>query len=237
MSKIRIYIEPQTISDFIKITEMNIVHKVKNVLRLSEGDSVFVFDGVGKEYTAEIKYLQHDSLTLRLGEITRSETVMPAKIDLIFPLTKEEKVDLILQKCTELGVSGFYPFVANRGLKINPSDSKFLRWQNIIQESSRQSERLWLPTLHTPVSLDKVVGQNYDKKIFGDFSGNRFENIALDRAGSVLLAVGPEGDFSDEEKKNLILNGFCAVNIGKNILRLETAAIFLTGLTSYFLHK
>jgi len=237
MSKIRIHIEPSQIGDFIKIADMGVVHKLKHVLRLSEGDSVFVFDGMGKEYSAEIKYLQHDSLTLRLGEMARSEAVPGARIDLIFPLTKEEKVDMILQKCTELGVSGFYPFVANRGLKIHPSDSKFERWNNIVIEAARQSERLWLPVLHPPVSLDKVVTQHYDKKLFGDFSGSRFEEMGLNRCASILLAVGPEGDFSDEEKKNLILNGFFAVNAGKNILRLETAAIFITGLTSYFLNK
>ena len=71
MSKIRIYIEPSKIADFIKIEEMGVVHKVKNVLRLDEGDELFVFDGTGKEYLAVIKYLQHDSITLRLGESVR----------------------------------------------------------------------------------------------------------------------------------------------------------------------
>jgi 16S rRNA (uracil1498-N3)-methyltransferase len=237
MSKIRIYIEPEKVGDFIKIIDMGTVHKLKHVLRLTEGDEVFIFDGAGREYTAAIKYLQNDSITLRLGELSRAQESLAVKVDLIFPLTKEEKVDLILQKCTELGVNAFYPFIANRGLKIHPSDSKFTRWNNIVIEAARQSERLWLPTLHEPKSLDAIVAQNYDKKIFADFSGASFRGQLTKDCKSLLLAVGPEGDFSDSEKEYLTSCGFSAANIGKNILRLETAAIFFTGLATYFLQE
>ena len=235
MSKIRVYIEPSRITDFIKISEMGVVHKVKNVLRLNEGDELFIFDGAGNEYSALIKYLQHDGITLRLGSKVRETPYPGHQIALAFPLTKEEKIDLILQKATELGATAFFPFIANRGLKVNPSEAKVERWQNIVKEACRQSERLWLPVLHPAQPLSEIVTGNYDKKIFADIAGIPVDTALPASTKNILLIVGPEGDFSPEEKTFLKDSGFMPVNIGPNILRLETAAIFITGLTSYFL--
>jgi len=244
MSKIRIYIEPSQVNDFIKITGMGVVHKIKHVLRMNEGDSVFVFDGAGKEYSCTIKYIQSDSVLLRLCDVSREKARERHAITLVFPLTREDKVDLILQKCTELGATALIPFEANRGIKVRPSPAKMERWGNIIKEACRQSERLWLPRLRPPARLDEILSGAYDKKIFADIAGTTFE-AALSTVGhtgcvqpvNILLVVGPEGDFSPEEKQSLIAAGCVAVNIGENILRVETAAIFLCGLTSYFLHN
>ena len=237
MSKIRIYIEPSKIVDFIKVTEMGVVHKVKNVLRLNEGDELFIFDGSGNEYSAAIKYLQHDSITLRLGGKVREIPRLKHKIVLAFPLTKEEKIDLILQKATELGATSFLPFIAHRGLKVNPSEAKMERWQNIVKEATRQSERLWLPVLHAAQPLSSITAGDYDHKIFADISGISADKAFPERVKNVLLVVGPEGDFSAEEKGFLKTSGCVPLNIGANVLRLETAAIFITGLTSYFLQN
>ena len=237
MSRIRIYVEPQKIADFIKIKEMGVVHKLKNVLRLSEGDEVFVFNGQGKEYSTQIKYLQNDSITLRLGAVTLEVAPRAWEVDLIFPLSREEKVDFILQKAVELGVSNLIPFVPARGIKIVPSSAKLERWNNIVKEAVRQSQRLWFPKLFNPVSLDSIITQDYDCKILADVSGVCLEEVLNTAFKRVLLIVGPEGDFSNEEKESLRASGFKFVNIGENVLRFETAAIFLTGLSSHILHK
>lgn len=237
MSKIRIYVEPQKIGDFIKIDTMSIVHKIKNVLRLVENDEVFVFDGVGKEYSAKIKYLQHDSITLRLGALVREMPRLNVEIVLAFPLTKEEKIDLILQKATELGADRFIPFHCAHGLKGCPSENKQERWQNIVREAARQSERLWLPQLELASDFNTLISRSFEQKLFGDVAGEKLETALSPQAKTILLIVGPEGDFSPEEKQQLSQAGARSVSFSPNILRLETAAIFLTGLASYFLRR
>jgi RsmE family RNA methyltransferase len=100
MSKARIYIKPQEIADFIQIEEKAILHKLCSVLRLKKGDEILVFDGKGKEYLYSIEELGEKCILAKKGAIAQKGSFPNKKVILAFPLTREERVDFILQKAT-----------------------------------------------------------------------------------------------------------------------------------------
>jgi len=237
MSKIRIYIEPIKIKDILSIHDKDIVRKIYNVLRLKKGQAIAVFDGEGKEYSYSISSIDKQSLIIKKEEIVRDILASDKRITLGFPLMKEEKIDFILQKATELGVFGFVPFISQRSLQSKPSLSKFARWQKITIEASRQSERVYLPVISDILPLAELVKRKYDAKFLASMEGLPLEDLSDCKKNNVLILVGPEGDFSLKEHSIFQENNFQFIKLSQNILRSETAGVFFTGLMSYLLNK
>ncbi len=237
MSKARIYIKPHEIADFIQIKEKAILHKLCSVLRLKKGDEILVFDGKGKEYLYSIEELGKKCILAKKGAIAQKVSFSDKKVILAFPLTREERVDFILQKATELGVAGFIPFTCERSIKSGPSAKKKQRWNRIITEATRQSQGLWLPFLEDVVSFNELIKRNYKLKLAGSFEGKDLESILSKGVREVFIIVGPEGDFSLSEYGKLKGNKFKFVKLSSNILRVETACMFSVGLIRYFLDR
>ena len=237
MAKVRIYIEPKDISDFIEIKNRDLIHKIRNVLRLKKGDEIFVFDGKGKECAYSIEELGEKYILAKRGVILRQSNSLDKKVLLAFPLTKEGKVDFILQKATELGVAGFIPFTCERSIKYGPSAKKKQRWNRIIAEATRQSQGVWLPFLEDTVSFNELIKRDCKLKIAGSFNGKSLGSVLLKEAEDVFVIVGPEGDFSLSEYKKLKDNSFKFIRLSSNILRVETACIFFVGLINHIINN
>lgn len=237
MSKPRIYIKPEDIGDFIQIKDKDTIHKLSVVLRLKEGDEILIFDGKGKECSYGIEELGKKCILAKRGIIRNQSNFSDKKIMLAFPLTREEKVDFILQKATELGAAGFIPFVSERSLNFKPSDIKKQRWSKIITEATRQSQSLWLPSLKEVTSFKELTKSDYKLKLAGSFSGKNIETVLPKKIEEALMVVGPEGDFSLSEYEKLEKNDFRFIKLSSNILRVETACIFSVGLINYMINK
>ncbi|MBN3041284.1 MAG: 16S rRNA (uracil(1498)-N(3))-methyltransferase [Candidatus Omnitrophica bacterium] len=235
MSKIRIYIKSQDIKDSLIVKDREVLNKLKNVLRLNAEDDIRVFDGKGKEYAYTIENISKKSISLKNKSIVKAEPEPKKHISLAFPLAKEEKIDFILQKATELGAGAFIPFVCERSLHFSVTSRKIERWQKIIIEATRQSERLWLPVLRQACSFSEMLAGSYDIKFALSISGKTLNRYISEKNNRILLAVGPEGDFSSRESKLLEDKVFQFLSISYNTLRLETAAIFATGLINHHL--
>lgn len=233
MSKIRIYVEPGKILDVVKIDDNDTVHKIKDVLRLREDSAVYVFDGKGSEYFCKVKEMRKNEVILIKENLSRKEKYQEKKIVLGFPLLKEEKIDFILQKATELGVYSFVPFVCRNSIQKNPSSLKLLRWEKIIIEAARQSGRLWIPGIDQAGSFQEVMDGKYEVKLVACAGKEKFNPGIVKNYKNILIIVGPEGDFSDSEFAVMNENGFLPVNLSMNILRVETAAIFAVGLLNF----
>lgn len=236
MSKVRIYVEPSRINDFIKIEARDVIHKIKDVLRFVEGEDVYIFDGEGKEYVYKIEAVKKDCLSLRQESLQREKTPPPRKVILGFPLIKEDKVDLILQKATELGVFAFAPFMCEHSIRIKPSEAKIQRWQKIVTEAVRQCGRLWLPQIYLICGFDDIVKSSCKVKLAASYEGKSLGELINSeqlKEGEIFVVVGPEGDFSSWEYEVLDKNGFIRLKLSSNILRVETAAIFAVGLVNY----
>ena len=230
MSKVRIYIEPQSIKDSIEVKDKKIIHKIKDVLRLKSSDYVYIFDGEGKEYIYKIRGIDKGRVVLEKGRQEREEPAVSKGIVLGFPILREEKIDFILQKATELGVTVFLPFISERSLQIKPSGSKIKRWEKIIIEAVRQSGRLWIPEVYEAEVLSEIAKKDYSLKIAASIDGDSPDKVLSKKTNEVLIIVGPEGDFSPLEYKELKASGFKFIKLSPYILRTETTAIFAAGI-------
>ncbi|MFH1519012.1 MAG: RsmE family RNA methyltransferase [Candidatus Omnitrophota bacterium] len=237
MSKIRIYIQPEKVENFIEISGKNTIHKLRNVLRLGRKNELFVFDGQGKEYLYAIKDISRKQISLKKVRESLKECFPEPKVILAFPVTKEEKINFILQKATELGVSEFIPFTCQRSFKISSLSNKLMRWEKIVIEAARQSGRLWLPPVNNILSFNKVIEKCYQVKLAASIKGDKLKSVLNTRQKEIFIIVGPEGDFTPAEWAKLRENNFKFIKLSINLLRMETAAVFAAGLVNYFFNQ
>jgi 16S rRNA (uracil1498-N3)-methyltransferase len=213
-----------------------VAHQIVHVLRLRKGEQIVILDNEGKEYHCEIVDLARDVKT-RVIKIINSEGEPARMLDLYFPLSQREKVEWILQKCTEVGVRRFFPFICARSLArdtIIPL-AKMERWKSIIREAAEQSRRGLIPRLESAQDIRALSG------ISGkyDLAGVAWENERSATLGNMLnpndirkiaLMIGPEGGFELSEIEQITTDGWKPFTLGKRILRLETAAIVASAL-------
>lgn len=185
-----------------------------------------------------------------VGEIIATEPVTTEPncyVSLFFGLSSREKVEWILQKGTEIGVSEFYPFLSSRTLVQSSivTSKKLARWERIIREAAEQSARGRLPELHQPKELTQCLNHASNEVtlclLAWEDAGGEGENLsgALEGidGGSIALFVGPEGGFSGDEVKLALEEGCRVVSLGKRILRMETAAIIFPALVLFALRS
>ncbi|MBU2102254.1 MAG: RsmE family RNA methyltransferase [Candidatus Omnitrophota bacterium] len=216
------------------IREPELLHKVRDVLRLKKKETVHAFDGKGIEFSCKVISMDKKSLLLERREKSQEAAKPCCVITLAFPMLKEDKIDVILQKGTELGAGVLSPFISSRSIQATPSTTRLSRWHKIVIEATRQSERLWLPRVAPLCRIEEIITQQYDLKIVAAQKGKPLpENLRNKKAKQILLVSGPEGDFSPEEEKLIAANDFFPVSLSKNVLRAETASVALMGLVHY----
>lgn len=235
MSKVRVYLKSEEIGVEVRLKDKELIHKLNTVLRLENGESVFAFDGQGSEYQYVLQSIGKREAVLKQQCVSKQEKNQRIKISVAFPLMQEERIEFLLQKATELGATDFLPFISQRSIQQNPSAMKTARWQKIILEAVRQSEQLWLPRLFEPAALPEILRSKAGKKIVASINGKKLAACDLAGCQDVLAVFGPVGDFSPDEYAAFQTAGFIPVNLSDQILRSETAGIFLVGLINYFL--
>jgi len=208
--------------DEIVVTEENIIHQMKDVLRLRTGDPVILLDGEGKEYHGLIKILiKKESIISK--EIIKDNVFSPLKkITLASAMIKKDKYEWVLQKGTEIGVSCFTPVITDRTEKVNLNMD---RADKIIREASEQSERGSLPIIGVPQDLESFIKSCNTKIICFTQDANQFDALKYKDVGEIAILVGPEGGFSEKDLDIMKKNNVECVSLGNQVLRAETAAI------------
>jgi 16S rRNA (uracil1498-N3)-methyltransferase len=225
--KVRIYLDKKLNIDFDLILEKEDAHYLKNVMRLREGDNVFLFNSTDGEFKGEI--ISSDKKNTKVKLISKIENInKTGKISLIFSLIKSSKLDYLIQKCTEVGVKSFVPVISEKSVVKN---FNIKRTEKIIKESCEQSNQLFLPTIHGVEKLERKI-KSFDKNsivFFADINSSNKkidEVIKSNKNREFYLLVGPEGDFSLKERDLLkSMNNCIPISLGQNILRSETAAV------------
>lgn len=201
-------------------------HYLVDVLRLQPGACFEVFDGQGGRYAATLGDDGCASLGPRQDEGAAGRAIVLAQA-----LAKGEKMDLVVQKATELGASSIAPFAASRcvvRLEGKKAEERVARWRRIAEEASRQSGRADVPEV-LPIQgfaelLDTAKGQGARALVlFEQEKALRFSQALADSPGPVVVVVGPEGGFTDDEIALACARGAQAVTLGRRILRTETA--------------
>jgi len=225
------------------------VNHIKNVLRLSKGEKIEISNSDnGESYICEI--LDFNNNTVNCKIIEKNENVSESNIYLhvLQGLPKSDKMELIIQKCTELGVKEYTPVSLNRCIvKLNGKDEqkKVERWQKISEVAAKQSKRNVIPKVNNILKLDEVVKliQEYDIMLvaFEEEKNNSIkqELVKLDKNQNLKIGIliGPEGGIEREEIEILKQAGAKIVTLGNRILRTETAPIVMSSVIMYELDQ
>ena len=200
------------------------------VLRMRPGDELLLIDGKGTEYLSRIESVSDNEAVLNVVESRSSSAEPSVNVSLFQCLPKQGKMELIIQKCVELGIHEIVPTVSRRCVvKIDGKDGKLVRWNKVAQEASKQCGRAFIPEVKPPVKFSSVDLTHFDAVLLA------YENedvttlkAALNRskdARPIAVFIGPEGGFESSEAEELIKKGAVSVSLGKRILRTETAGI------------
>jgi 16S rRNA (uracil1498-N3)-methyltransferase len=226
----RIHIPPERIEGSLARLDDAGRHYLHDVLRLEPGAAVEVFDGGGGLYDGRI---EPGFGALALG--TRRDSAQAGiPIVLALALAKGEKVDLVVQKATELGVARIVPWEAARSvvqLAGERAEERARRWRRIAEEAARQCGRADVPDVRAPVTLATLVAELPPGYLPVVFHGDRGTPIAqLPAAAGVVAVVGPEGGLTGAELGTLDRAGAARASLGPRTLRAETAAIVAVAL-------
>ncbi|MBI5221697.1 MAG: 16S rRNA (uracil(1498)-N(3))-methyltransferase [Candidatus Magasanikbacteria bacterium] len=199
--------------------DTEIIHHIKDVLKLKEGEEVMLCDGQGKAAIVKIEKIDKKEINFFVRNFLPS-AVNDKKIVLYAALLKRDSFEWLLQKATEAGVSEIVPIVSERTVKIGLNEK---RWQKIIKEAAEQSQSLILPKLHQIQNFKEAVKNKNGIGVFFDPAGEDIKNVKINDS-IISLFVGPEGGWTDKEIQLCRDSGLDFVNLGTSILRAETAA-------------
>ena len=190
-------------------------------------------------YTCQITNISNNDVLFDVIKKEKYVNLKKHRIIIASSIIKEQKMDVMLQKATELGVDEIIPLITERTVvKINEKkDNKMIRWNKIIKEASEQSHRGEIPLLHEITSLKDIVKYNYDLKILCNTKEIK-ENIKKvlqehTKSDTIILVIGPEGGFTENEVMFLEESGFISTRICENILRAETVPLYLLSILNY----
>lgn len=211
------------------------VHHIKTVMRYKVGDNIEIVYN-SKIYICKITSI--DPLNTMVVEEKLENNEMSIDLTVAVALVNEQKFDLILQKLTELGVSKIIPIKTERSIiKIDAKKEikKQQRWQTICKEASEQTHRNKIPVVENVMTLKELAKEKHELKLICSLqkeSKSINEYLTKD-INNILFTIGPEGGFSTNEEKYLLENSFMPITLGKRVLRVETAAIYVASIINY----
>ena len=231
MSNIRLFFSESLYINLKSKLDKTQSHYIHKVMRIKEGQNFSLFNQSG-EFEAKVENIIRGIVEFSVEKKLRSAD-NPREIWLAFTPIKLNYLNLMIQKATELGVTRFIPLLSDRTVvrKINEK-----RVKKIIVEASEQSNRLNLPILDKLKKLEEFLKENTDTTIFfGDLNSDN-KKIDIQSDEPICVLIGPEGDFSIKEREIISkMKNIIPLNINKNILRSETAAISIISIISYSL--
>lgn len=239
----RFFIEENAIADGKATVTGNLFCHMARVLRLKIGTRVILSDGIGRRHVGIIEVIGKESISIQLEE-SSSEPARPVGplITLYQGLPKGSKMEFILQKSTELGADAIVPFAAGRSVIRLPKEresERMERWQKVVREAARQSNRTTIPHLVPVLNLTDLLAtanQSVKLLLWEEEKSNRLKSVlsSLPLPETVAVMVGPEGGMSAEEAAAATASGFIPVTLGTRILRTETAGIALLAVLQYY---
>lgn len=238
----------QVKDEYIDITGDDVNH-IKNVLRLKIDDCIQVCNSdTGNNYKAQIVSVEKSNIKCSIIEKLNSTVESNVYIHILQGLPKADKMELIIQKCTELGVQEITPVNMERSIvKLNPKDEtkKIQRWQKIAEVAAKQSGRDKITQINNIVKFKDIFNVLKDYDTFLVAYEKEKENtlkkelIKLKEVTfpKIAVLIGPEGGIDDEEIKVLKMNNTKIITLGKRILRTETAPLAISSIIQYELEK
>lgn len=218
--------------------------QLKTVLRVEPGERIRVFDGSGAEWELEVDHIGKSEVATTLVSAVHPVPEPETKLTLLLGLARPERIELAIQKCTELGAVRFIPVTSERvqgGNTGAPSPKRLERWQRIATEAAEQSGRATVPSIDQPMPLIEAVHHVIDSQpllCMWEETSDHSQPLkralgALEQQSNLAALIGPPGGFSADEATAIREAGASLVTLGPRILRSETAAITVMSAVLY----
>ena len=210
--------------------EGDAANHIARVLRLEPGAPLVVFDGRGGEYSARIESLRKNAVVIEVQDRSPTSRESSLSLTLAQGVSRGERMDLVVQKATELGVTAIIPVLTERTmvkLDAKQSERKLAHWHGIAVAASEQSGRDRIPDLVAPLSLHdflRGIDPQTTRLLLSPTGTQRVNDLKAPERKVVVL-IGPEGGLAETEQRAAIGAGFLAVRMGPRVLRTETAAV------------
>lgn len=224
--------------DTHRITGEDAQHMIKS-LRMACGEELTLCDRQGRQYSCVIREISGDSVLVKVLENAPCQNEPGIRVVLYQALPKGEKMDFIVQKAVELGVSQIVPVISQRCISRpdqKAMDKKVQRWRKIAKQAAQQARRGIIPTVSGALSFTEAVkdAQSCDKQIlFYECGGRQVGSLLHKEDKSAAVFIGSEGGFAPGEVQQALQNGGLAATLGKRILRAETAPIAALSVIMY----
>jgi len=211
--------------------EGDAANHIARVLRLKSGDTLVLFDGRGGEHAARIAEFRRGAVVVEVGERSDRERESPLALTLAQGVSRGERMDWVVQKATELGVTRIVPVLTERTvvkLDSKQSQRKRQHWQGIATAACEQSGRTRLPDIAPPLGLHDFLRHGREapaaRLLLSPSGALRISDLKKPDGGMTVL-IGPEGGLAEPEQRAALDAGFVAVRLGPRVLRTETAAV------------
>lgn len=230
----RFFLAPERFRDDTVTFPPDVSHQLSHVLRLRPGDHVIALDGSGMEAVVELTGVAAE-VVAKIVERRPNNAEPVAQVHVYPTILKVRKLELVFQKCTEIGAASITPMRSERSVVEQPSVERSLRFETIVREAAEQSGRGLLPIVGRTLGLADAFDRAPDRSLVfsPNGSGGReraIEDALTDDQANVGVFLGPEGGFTPREIDLAETHGHLLVSLGPRVLRAETAAIVATAL-------
>ena len=244
----RFFGKSENISDDTIIIDGNDVNHIRNVLRMHRGDKLIVTGGNNRDYVCSVREYEDDKVCLDIVDEIAADRELPAEIYLFQGLPKGDKMELIIQKCVELGVHAVIPVAMKRcvvKLDDKKADAKIKRWQAISESAAKQSGRSVIPKIMDVMTFDNAIRYVNDNSMNGIIPYELAEGMEASRRAiesvkpgmKVAVFIGPEGGFDLSEVEKAVDAGMQSISLGRRILKTETAGLAIMSILMYHLEE
>lgn len=212
------------------------VNHIANVLRMKPGEELLISVKGDWDYLCKIVDIETDRVNLKVLE-SMEQRELPVNITLLQGIPKSDKLEMIIQKAVELGVSEIIPVKTKRvvvNIDEKKVDTKVNRWNAIAESAAKQSKRSIIPKVHEPMSIDNAleIVKDFGVKLIPYENADGIDKTRkildnMDKTKNIAVFIGPEGGFEESEVERIKNSGFEVITLGKRILRTETAGLAL----------
>jgi 16S rRNA (uracil1498-N3)-methyltransferase len=214
-------------------------HHALRVMRVKVDDFLILFNGDGFEYRGRVSDINKKTINVEILSKEKNNSESPININLFQSISSNEKMDMVIQKATELGVSSIQPIFTSRStikLSLDRTKKRLIHWKQVSISACEQSGRSKIPTIKSPIEFDQIsegIKTNSLNLLLHPDNLEESSNLPNEYSGDINIFIGPEGGFSQDEVLLLKKQNCINIQLGPRILRTETAPLAIIAILQY----
>ena len=229
---------PLDLNQIIILDEFSSHHALR-VMRVKVDDFLILFNGDGFEYRVRVSDIYKKTINVEILSKEKNNNESPININLFQSISSNEKMDMVIQKATELGVNSIQPIFTSRStikLSLDRTKKRLIHWKQVSISACEQSGRSKIPTIKSPIEFDQIsegIKTNSLNLLLHPDNLEESSNLPNEYSGDINVFIGPEGGFSQDEVLLLKKQNCINIQLGPRILRTETAPLAIIAILQY----